>query len=73
MIVAQDLTQRRDGASQVVSRDIFLCPVCGSIGVCGEFGFSCTERPSWFRCEACQYVFGVKLPRTIHTPAIPQE
>ena len=73
MIAVQDLTLRRDSAPQVVSRDAFLCPMCGSIGVFGEFGFTCTERPGWFRCECCQYVFGIKLSRTANPTGVVYE
>ena len=73
MIAVQDLTLRLDGAQQVVSRDAFLCPMCGSIGIFGESGFTSTERPGWFRCESCQYVFGIKLPRIVHAAGVVYE
>jgi len=60
MLVPQELPERLDRENPILLPDqLFLCPLCGSAGVFGDFGFTRTERPGWFRCECCQYVFGL--------------
>jgi rubredoxin len=57
VINRQELTARAELAPEAIARDLFLCPMCGSIGVLGRKGFALTERPAWYRCASCEYVF----------------
>jgi rubredoxin len=57
VITRQELNARVELAPEAINRDLFLCPMCGSIGILGRQGFALTERPSWFRCGSCEYVF----------------
>lgn len=60
MVVAHDLTPVKHQPPPAFN-NIFICPLCGTIGIVGETGFAVTERASWFRCESCDYVFGIQL------------
>jgi len=65
MPVVQKITEPREAQGQVpLHDDYFLCPVCGNIGVLGKSGFMLTDRPAWFRCESCQYVFEMARRRS---------
>jgi rubredoxin len=57
VITRQELSARVELAPEAISPDLFLCPVCGSVGILGRQGFALTERPAWFRCGSCEYVF----------------
>jgi hypothetical protein len=57
VIASQELSALVELAPEVIARDLFLCPICGSIGILGRQGFSLTERPAWYRCGSCEYVF----------------
>ena len=57
MIGRQEISARVELAPEIIARDLFLCPICGSIGILGRHGFSLTERPAWYRCGTCEYVF----------------
>jgi rubredoxin len=63
MVVVQDLAGLATRDMPPVFRELFICPSCGSIGIVGEKAFTRTERPSWFRCDSCEYVFGIELTR----------
>ena len=65
MIVKQHTVSQRSEAVQVLFPDVFLCPMCGSVGGFGQTGFTCTERPAWFRCSCCEYVFAFERPRPV--------
>jgi rubredoxin len=57
VITRQELNARVKLTPEAISHDLFLCPMCGSIGILGQQGFALTERPAWFRCSSCEYVF----------------
>lgn len=57
MIIRQEVKARVELSPEVIDRDLFLCPMCGSIGILGRQEFAITERPGWFRCSSCEYVF----------------
>ena len=57
MISRQELKARVELSPEVIIHDLFLCPMCGSVGILGRRGFALTERPAWFRCRSCEYVF----------------
>jgi len=65
MVVTPNVVSPVNESAPVPFPDVFLCPMCGSIGHFGQSGFMCTERPAWFRCAACEYVFAFQRPRPL--------
>ena len=65
MILVQDVTSAVNESASVLFTDLFLCPMCGSIGKLGHSGFISTDRPAWFRCLSCEYTFAFERPRRV--------
>ena len=65
MILVQDVTAVAEESPPLPFPDVFLCPMCGSVGHLDPAGFSSTERPAWFRCLSCEYVFAFERPRPL--------
>ncbi len=63
MVINQNLLSQTPECAPAFFPDLFLCPMCGSVGSFGQSGFICTDRPAWFRCASCEYVFAFERPR----------
>ena len=61
----QEVNARVELAPEAINHGLFICPMCGSVGILGQKGFAITERPAWFRCGSCDYVFRRDASRNI--------
>ena len=65
MIAIQDPTPAVTEPLYLSFCELFLCPACGNIGLVGQTGFTLTERTGWFRCDGCEYQFGIELTHRV--------
>lgn len=65
MIITQDALSPVEEIVPQLFPDVFLCPMCASVGHLDHAGFTSTDRPAWFRCLSCEYVFAFERPRPV--------